>query len=323
MTILVTGVAGFIGAAVADRLLDQGRRVIGLDSMNSYYPVALKQARLDRLLGRAGFGFHAMDVSDRDSMLALADAEPDITGIVHLAAQAGVRHSLIDPYAYVTANVMGQLVVLELARRLKRLRHTVYASSSSVYGGNTKLPLSVADRVDQPLSLYAATKRADELFAHTYSHLYGLPLTGLRFFTVYGPWGRPDMAPWQFTQAILAGEPIRVFNHGNQRRDFTYVDDVVDGVVAALDRVPGGYPPLALYNLGNSRPEPLMDFIGVLERLCGRPAVLTMEPAQPGDVTDTYADIAESTRDLGYAPRTGIEDGLDRFVTWFRRYHGV
>jgi len=246
-TILVTGAAGFIGAATSHALLARGDHVIGIDNLNSYYDVTLKQARLERLTAHGNFAFRKLDIANRDGMLKLAEESPGITGIVHLAAQAGVRYSLLDPYAYVTANVMGQVVMLELARRLKTLNHFVYASSSSVYGGNTKLPFSVEDPVEQPNSLYAATKRAGELFGYTYAHLYGVPATGLRFFTVYGPWSRPDMAPIIFTKAIIAGEPIKVFNHGEMWRDFTYIDDIVNGVVRVLDRPATGTPPHRLY----------------------------------------------------------------------------
>src|ERR1700760_3808584 len=264
-TILVTGAAGFIGAAVSSALLARGDAVIGVDNLNTYYDVTLKEARLQRLTGEKNFRFHKLDIADRDAILKLADEYPALDGIIHLAAQAGVRHSLIDPYSYVTSNVMGQTVMLELARKLKGLKHFVYASSSSVYGGNTKLPFSVSDPVEQPNSLYAATKRADELFGFAYAHLYGIPATGLRFFTVYGPWGRPDMAAFIFTKAIVAGEPIKVFNRGEMWRDFTYIDDIVNGAVRALDRPPSGTPPHALYNLGNHRSEKLTDFIAEIE----------------------------------------------------------
>lgn len=328
MAILVTGVAGFIGSQVAARLLDRGREVIGVDNFNSYYDPSLKEARVAPLLGRPGFSLRRQDIADRDAMLALADGVAiggsAITGIVHLAAQAGVRYSLIDPYAYVTSNVMGQVVMLELARRLPDLAHFVYASSSSVYGGNDELPLSVDDRVDRPLSLYAATKRADELIGHTYTHLYGIKATGLRFFTVYGPWGRPDMAPFLFCRAILAGEPIRVFNHGDMSRDFTYIDDIVTGTLAALDRPPAaGEAAHRLYNLGNSRSERLMDFIAILERHLGREAIIDFQPMQPGDMADTYADIAASTRDLCFQPATRLEEGLGRFTAWYRDYYRI
>jgi UDP-glucuronate 4-epimerase len=323
MTVLVTGAAGFIGMHVARALLARGERVIGLDSLNDYYDVSLKQARLAQLTPHAAFAFEKRDISDRDAILALLEAYPGIDRIVHLAAQAGVRHSLVDPYAYVTSNVMGQVVMLEFARRLKSLRHFVYASSSSVYGANTELPFSIDQRVDRPNSLYAATKRADELIAHTYAHLYRLPSTGLRFFTVYGPWGRPDMSPMLFARAILAGEPISVFNDGDMARDFTYIDDVVDGVLRALDRPPAATPPHALYNLGNEKAENLLDYIATLEKALGIKAQKNLEPMQSGDVPRTCADIDASRRDLGYAPATPISVGIPRFIAWYRDYHRV
>ena len=323
MTVLVTGTAGFIGSHVAARLRGDGKRVVGIDNMNAYYDVSLKQARLDRLTDLPAFEFRQLDVSDRDGVLALAEEFPGIDRIVHLAAQAGVRHSLTDPYTYVSANVMGQVVMLELARRLEGLRHFVYASSSSVYGGNENMPFSVEDRVERPCSLYAATKRADELITASYSHIYGIPATGLRFFTVYGPWGRPDMAAFLFTRAIIAGEPISVFNHGEMWRDFTYIDDIVAGVLAALGRPAGGSPPHALYNLGNHRAEKLTDFIAVLEQAIGRKAELHLEPMQPGDVARTFADIEASRRDLGFSPTTPISVGLPKFVDWYRDYYAV
>jgi UDP-glucuronate 4-epimerase len=319
--ILVTGAAGFIGHHVCQALLSRGATVLGVDNLNTYYDVSLKQARLSRLDTHPGFSFRLLDVSDRDIMLALASEFPRITAIVHLAAQAGVRHSLSDPYVYVTSNVMGQVVMLELAKRLESLRHFVYASSSSVYGGNTKLPFSVTDPVEQPSSLYAATKRADELIGYTYAHLYRIPATGLRFFTVYGPWGRPDMAAFIFTRAILKGEPIQVFNHGRMWRDFTYIDDIVDGVLRALDRPPASTPPHALYNLGNHKSEKLTDFIALIEDALGKKAELQMEPLQPGDVASTYADIDDTTRDLGFEPKTPISIGIPRFIAWYRDYY--
>lgn len=324
MPTLVTGAAGFIGYHVCEALLARGDTVIGLDEVNAYYDVALKEARLARLEGRPGFRFVRASVADADAVTALVHAHPDINGIVHLAAQAGVRYSLENPTAYVTANIMGQVVLFEAARQLPRLRHLVYASSSSVYGANTKLPFAVADRVDQPVSLYAASKRSGELIARTYSHLYGLPATGLRFFTVYGPWGRPDMAPVLFANAICRGAPIKVFNEGRMRRDFTYIDDIVTGVVAALDRpatVGQDSVPHALYNLGNSRSEQLLDFIAALETALGRAAVLDLQPMQPGDVEATYADIGESRNALGYDPRTPMSEGIPRFAAWFRDYY--
>jgi len=321
MAVLVTGAAGFIGYHVAEALLARGLAVIGVDNLNSYYEVSLKEARLARLEERNGFTFRKLDFSDREGMAALGQAFPDITHILHLGAQPGVRYSLINPYAYITSNVMGQVVVLELARTLKRLRNVVYASSSSVYGGNEKIPFAVGDAVETPQSLYAATKRADELIAHTYAHLYGLPLVGLRFFTVYGPWGRPDMAPMIFTRAILAGEPIRVFNHGEMWRDFTYIDDIVAGILAAMDKPPAGTPPHKLYNLGNHKSEKLTDFIAALEDALGRKAEMHFEPMQPGDVEKTYADIEDTRRDLGFAPTTPIDVGVPKFVEWYREFY--
>jgi UDP-glucuronate 4-epimerase len=320
--ILVTGAAGFIGFHVAEALLARGDPVLGVDNLNSYYDVTLKQARLARLEANPEFVFRKADISDRATMLELPRVFPNDSGIVHLAAQAGVRHSLTDPYVYVQANVMGQVVMLELARACPKLAHFVYASSSSVYGGNDKLPFAVDDPVTQPNSLYAATKRADELIGYTYAHLYHVPATGLRFFTVYGPWGRPDMAAFIFTRAILAGEPIRVFNHGEMWRDFTYIDDVVSGVLRALDRPPAGAPPHALYNLGNHRSEKLTDFIAVLESALGKTAQIVLEPMQPGDVPATYADIESSRRDLGFEPTTPIREGIPRFIRWYRQHYG-
>jgi UDP-glucuronate 4-epimerase len=323
MTVVVTGVAGFIGSQVALALLERGQSVLGIDNLNDYYSVALKEARLARLTGHPGFRFVKADISDREAIFAALAPEAGIEGVIHLAAQAGVRYSLENPFAYIQSNVMGHTVMLEAARRLPDLRHFVYASSSSVYGGNTKQPFSVQDRVDNPVSLYAATKKADELIAHSYSHLFGLPTTGLRFFTVYGPWGRPDMAAYLFADAILAGRPIRVFNHGKMRRDFTYVDDIVRGVIAVLDRPAQGKPPCRVYNLGNNRSEELSHFIDVLEEALGRKAIRQLEPIQPGDVPETYADIEESRRDLGYEPTTSIDVGLPRFAQWYKDYHGL
>jgi len=328
MTILVTGVAGFIGAHVAAALLDRGERVIGIDNLNDYYAVLLKHDRLARLIGRAGFDFMPVDFADH-AALTTAVAPFPIDRIVHLGAQAGVRHSIDHPHAYAQSNLVGQLNVLELARRSDRCRHLVYASSSAVYGANTKLPFAVDDRVDHPLSLYAVTKRADELMSETYAHLYRLPLTGLRLFTVYGPWGRPDMAMWRFADAILAGRPIAVFNHGRMRRDFTYIDDIVAGIVAVLDHPPpddgavkagGSVAPHRLYNIGNHRSEALLDMIGELERAIGRPAIKEFLPMQAGDVVDTYADISAIAADLGFAPTVSIDVGIPHFVDWFTAY---
>ena len=323
MALLVTGSAGFIGFHVARHLLDRGERVIGIDNLNPYYDVALKHARLAQLEGRDGFAFHPVDVADMAATTALVERHPDIDRIIHLAAQAGVRYSLTQPLAYVEANVKGQVVLLEAARRLPALKSFVYASSSSVYGANAKQPFSVEDRADHPVSLYAATKRAGELITESYCRLYGLPCTGLRFFTVYGPWGRPDMAAYLFTDAILAGRPIKVFNHGRMERDFTYIDDIVPAVITAAETAPAGPGEHRLYNLGNHRPEKLADFIGVLEQALGRVAVKQMIPMQPGDVASTYADIEAARRDLGFAPQIPITVGLPRFVAWYREYHGI
>ena len=317
--ILVTGAAGFIGAAVCRALLARGDQVVGLDNLSDYYDVGLKEARLAPLKSEKNFAFRKVDITDKDAMMALADK--DIAGIVHLAAQPGVRYSLENPFAYVTANVMGQAVMLELGRAMPGLKHFVYASSSSVYGANKKTPFAVGDAVEHPNSLYAATKRADELFAHTYAHLYGIPCTGLRFFTVYGPWGRPDMAPMLFAKAITAGEPIKVFNHGEMWRDFTYIDDIVAGVLKALDRPAAGAPPHVLYNLGNHKSEKLTDFIAEIEKALGKKAEKIMAPMQPGDVPATYADIEASTRDLGFQPTTPIDVGIPKFIAWFKDYY--
>ena len=321
---LVTGVAGFIGFHVAKRLLARGEQVIGIDNLNDYYAVRLKRDRLAALSNERGFAFAQVDIAD-DAGLKAALAGKPIRRIIHLAAQAGVRYSLENPQAYIQSNIVGQVNLLEIARRLDGLESMSYASSSSVYGGNTKLPFAEDDRVDAPVSLYAATKKADELIGHTYAHLYRLPLTGLRFFTVYGPWGRPDMALWLFTRAILAGEPIRVFNHGDMRRDFTFVDDIVAGTIAVTDAPPrdDGDPPHRIYNIGNNTPEPLMKMIDVLEDALGMKAQRALEPMQPGDVPATYADLTAITRDHGYRPTTPIEVGIPRFVDWYRGYHGV
>ncbi len=329
-TVLLTGVAGFIGFHLADRLLAEGCSVVGLDSLNAYYDPRLKQARLDRLAGRPGFTFRRLDLSDRETT-ARAFAETRPRSVVHLAAQAGVRYSIEHPHAYLDANLAGFLNVLEGCRH-HGVAHLVYASSSSVYGANSAMPFSVHDNVDHPLSLYAATKKANELMAHTYSHLYGLPVTGLRFFTVYGPWGRPDMAMWLFTEAMLAGRAIKVFNQGRMRRDFTYVDDIVEGVRRVMDVLPEPDPdwsgdrpdpgtsraPYRLYNIGNHRPVELMHLIATLERTLGVTALKELLPMQAGDVPATYADIADLTRATGFAPATPIEVGVERFVRWYR-----
>ena len=325
MTILVTGAAGFIGFHVSDALLGRGETVLGVDNLNDYYDVKLKEARLARLSEHKEFTFERLDISDRSGVADLIRKRPDIDRIVHLAAQAGVRYSLVNPYAYVESNLVGHLNVLELARGIRDFKHLVYASSSSVYGGNTKLPFSVEDKVDRPVSLYAATKAADELMSHAYSHLYGIPQTGLRFFTVYGPWGRPDMAYYDFTRAIFAGEAIKVFNNGDMKRDFTWIGDVIAGVIAALDHPPAkdDGAPCRLYNIGNHRAENLLDFIAAIEAACERKATIAFAPMQPGDVKETYADITAIERDLGFKPTTPISEGIPRFVRWYRDYHKV
>jgi UDP-glucuronate 4-epimerase len=332
MRILITGAAGFIGAALAKQLLARGDQVIGIDNLNDYYQVSLKQARRAQLAEAGGnrFSFIHQDFADLKSLeTELAGLEFD--RIVHLGAQAGVRYSIENPHSYVQSNLVGHLNLLEVARH-RQIEHMVYASSSSVYGGNRKLPFAVEDRVDHPLSLYAATKKADELMSETYAHLYRLPLTGLRFFTVYGPWGRPDMMMWIFTRKILAGEPIPLFNQGEMFRDFTFIDDIISGVIACLDNPPpddgaekagGSTKPHRLYNIGNNRSEHLMTVVGLLEEACGRKAELELLPMQPGDVQRTYADIEAIRRDLGYEPGTNIEEGVPRFVEWYRAYHGA
>ncbi|HZL60563.1 MAG TPA: NAD-dependent epimerase/dehydratase family protein [Stellaceae bacterium] len=326
MTVLVTGAAGFIGFHVTQTLLHRGERVIGVDNLNPYYSVALKRARLKELSGNTRFSFHRLDLAKPGALAAMAKRQRGLDRVIHLAAQAGVRYSLENPRAYVAANLVAQLELLEFCRTLKGLRHLVFASSSSVYGGNTKLPFAESDRVETPQSLYAATKRADELMSYTYAYLYRLPTTGLRFFTVYGPWGRPDMAAWLFTDAILKGKPIKLFNAGRMRRDFTYIDDIVAGVLAALDRPPadqGTEPPYRLYNLGNNHAEELGRFVALLEAAIGRKAKSIDLPMQPGDVAATFADIAAAKRDLGFAPTTPIDRGLPRFVDWYRAYHKI
>ncbi len=331
MPILLTGAAGFIGFHVAEALLARGDQVIGVDSLNDYYDRRLKQARLDRLMGNPGFAFHQLDVSDRDVVESLISKNKDIDNIVHLAAQAGVRHSLIDPYAYVQANVMGHLVILEAARRLDRLRHLVYASSSSVYGTNQVLPFTETDRTDAPVSVYAVTKRADELMSHAYGHLFGLRQTGLRFFTVYGPWGRPDMAYFSFAKAIVAGEPIILYNGGTLRRDFTYIDDIVAGVMGVLDRPPvaleppspAGAPPVRVLNIGNHHSELVSTLVAELEQALGRTAVVRSVPRPAADVEETFASIEAISALTGFAPATSLHEGIPRFVAWFRAWHGL
>ncbi|TMA60338.1 MAG: NAD-dependent epimerase [Deltaproteobacteria bacterium] len=335
MHVLVTGVAGFIGFHVARRLLERGDIVVGIDNVNTYYDVRLKQARLALLSGHEGFSFLQLNLADRDGMTeVLSRQRPQ--RVVHLAAQAGVRHSLTHPHAYIESNLVGFLHILESCRHTQ-VEHLVYASTSSVYGANTKMPFSVHDNVDHPVSLYAASKKANELMAHTYSHLYGLPTTGLRFFTVYGPWGRPDMALFLFTRAILAGEPIDVFNYGKMRRDFTYIDDIVEGVVRVLDTLPQPNPawsglapdpgtskaPYRIYNIGNNQPVELLHFIEVLETCLGRKAEKRLLPLQAGDVPETYADVDDLIRDVGFRPATPLSVGIARFVEWYRAFYQV
>ena len=333
MRVLVTGAAGFIGSHLSQRLLARGDEVLGYDNLNAYYDPRLKQARLARLLPLDGFSFVQASLEDRAALEAAFD-EFKPQRVVNLAAQAGVRYSLENPQAYIDSNIVGFLNILEACRH-RGIEHLVYASSSSVYGANRKLPFSVEDSVDHPVSMYAATKKANELMAHTYSHLFGLPTTGLRFFTVYGPWGRPDMALFLFTKKILAGEPIDVFNHGRHTRDFTYVDDIVEGVIRTLDRVPGPDPthdpmnptpatssaPYRVYNIGNHQPVELLRYIEVLEDCLGRKAERNLLPLQPGDVPDTYADVDALRRDTDYSPSTSIETGVKRFVDWYTEFY--
>jgi UDP-glucuronate 4-epimerase len=333
--ILVTGAAGFIGFHVSKALVAKGRQVVGADNLTPYYDPRLKQSRLDQLAKETNFRFVRLDLADRRSAAALFAAEK-FPLVIHLAAQAGVRYSLADPHAYVDANLQGFVNVLEGCRH-HGCRHLVYASSSSVYGSNTKLPFSTRDNVDHPISLYAASKKANELMAHSYSHLFRLPTTGLRFFTVYGPWGRPDMAMWLFTAAILAGQPIKLFNHGNMRRDFTYVDDVVEAIVRLIDRPSSGDPsfsgnspdparsaaPWRIYNIGNNQPAAVLDVVAHIERMIGKKAQCEMLPMQPGDVPATYADIDDLMRDVGFRPSTPIAEGIERFVSWYRVYHKI
>ncbi len=334
-TVLVTGAAGFIGFHLSNRLIARGDRVIGVDNLNDYYDPTLKTARLERLTTSPSFSFHEADIADSDSVAALFETErPDV--VVNLAAQAGVRYSLTNPHAYVNSNLQGFTNILEGCRH-QSVRHLVFASSSSVYGANTKMPFSVHDNVDHPVSLYAASKKANELMAHTYAHLFGIPCTGLRFFTVYGPWGRPDMALFLFTKAILEGRPIDVFNHGRMRRDFTYIDDIVEGVVRVVDRPAQPDPtfdpaspdpgtssaPYRVYNIGNNQPVELLEFISVLEQKLGKKAEINMMPIQPGDVPATYADVDDLSRDTGFSPNTPIDVGIERFVEWYRGFYRV
>ena len=332
--ILLTGAAGFIGFHVTRRLLERGRSVVGLDNLDPYYDVRLKQARLEQLAGFSSFGFERLDIADRTGMAALFSARR-FPVVVHLAAQAGVRHSLSDPHAYVEANIAGFLNLLEGCRK-QQCRHLVYASSSSVYGANTKTPFSTSQAADHPLSLYGATKKANELMAHAYAHLFAIPATGLRFFTVYGPWGRPDMAMWRFTAAVFEGRPVQLFNHGRMRRDFTYIDDAAEAVLRILDRAPQGDPhwssehpdpagsraPWRLYNIGNGRPVEVGEVLRLIEQAAGRTAVTELMPMQPGDVAETCADVADLEREFGVRPNTPIEEGVRRFVAWYRGHEG-
>ena len=333
MKILVTGAAGFIGMHVAQRLLTRGDEVIGIDNLNDYYDPRLKEARLEKLKTQARFRFQRIDVADEKAIGALFTAE-GFERVAHLAAQAGVRYSLENPQAYIQSNLTGFANLLEACRHA-RVKHLVYASSSSVYGANTRQPFSVRDEVNHPVSIYAATKKSNELMAHSYSHLYGLPTTGLRYFTVYGPWGRPDMAPWLFTQAILEDRPIDVFNHGRMQRDFTFIDDIAEGTVRALDRIAAPNPdfdannpdpgssqaPYRVYNIGNHQPIELLRFIETLEHALGRQAQKNFLPMQPGDVPATYADLSDFTRDTGFTPQTSLSDGIARWAAWFCDYH--
>lgn len=335
MRILVTGAAGFIGYHTAKALIECGHEVIGIDNLNTYYDVRLKEDRLAQLRDAPGFSFHKLDLADRAGVEKLF-AETRPRRVIHLAAQAGVRYGMDHPHTYVDSNIVGTLHVLEGCRH-HDVEHLVFASSSSVYGANTAMPFSVHQNVDHPLSIYAASKKANELMAHTYAHLYRLPVTGLRFFTVYGPWGRPDMALFKFTKSILAGEPIDVFNNGHHARDFTYIDDVVEGVLRTADRIPGPNPawsgaepdpatstaPYRIYNIGNHSPVQLMDFIGLLEQALGREAKKNFLPMQPGDVPATFADVDDLIADVGFAPATPLQEGIGRFVKWYRGYYGV
>lgn len=333
MKILVTGAAGFIGASLSLKLLERGDEVVGIDNLNDYYDVNLKQARLARLSDHRGFKFIKLNIADRSAVEQLF-ALSGFQRVAHLAAQAGVRYSISHPHTYIDSNIVGFINILEACRH-NAIEHLVYASSSSVYGANTKMPFSEHDNVDHPVSLYAASKKANELMAHTYSHLYKLPTTGLRFFTVYGPWGRPDMSPIKFARNILAGEPIDVFNYGNHRRDFTYIDDIVEGVIKVIDKPAEANPdwsrdnpdpatsfaPYRVYNLGNSTPVHLLTFIETLEKCLGKQAIKNLLPIQPGDVPDTYADVSGLEREFGYKPGTSLEDGVGRFVEWYKNFY--
>ncbi len=334
MKVLVTGAAGFIGSNLSKRFLSLGHTVVGIDNMNDYYDVSLKEARLERLTPDSNFTFHKIDIADQQALADLFKTEK-FDKVVNLAAQAGVRYSITNPMAYIETNLVGFANILENCRHNK-IKHLVYASSSSVYGANTNMPFSTSQNVDHPLSLYAATKKSNELMAHTYSHLYQLPTTGLRFFTVYGPWGRPDMALFMFTKNIMSGEPINVFNHGKHKRDFTYIDDIVEGVVRVTDLSPQPDPnwsgdnpdaatsaaPYQIYNIGNNEPVELSHFIATIEKEVGKKANKNMLPLQPGDVPETYANIDALVRDTGFQPKTSIEDGIHNFVNWYKDYHG-
>ncbi len=325
MSIFITGAAGFIGYQTCKALLKRGRSVVGIDNLNNYYDVRLKKARLSQLKKYNNFTFIHVDISDNDLLSRKLPNLDDVSSVLHLAAQAGVRYSLVNPKAYVEANIVGQINILELCRQMKNLKHLVYASSSSVYGNSTQVPFSEKHSVDKPVSLYAATKKADELMGYSYAHLFGIPMTGLRFFTVYGPWGRPDMAAFIFAKAIYEGTPIKIFNNGDMRRDFTYVDDEVRGVLSVLASPPvadGRNPPHRIYNIGNNRSEPLLRFVELLERAIGRSAHKELVPMQAGDVRETCADIEAIYADHGFKPKTSIDEGIPRFVKWFQKYHG-
>lgn len=325
MKIIVTGAAGFIGFHTSQFLLGRGDQVVGIDNLNDYYDPTLKQARLDQLQGREGFQFYKVDIADKDAIAKIfAEEKPD--KVIHLAAQAGVRYSLENPHAYIESNIVGHLNILEGCRHSDSVQKLVYASSSSVYGSNDKMPFSVEDRVDNPISLYAATKKSDELMSYCYAHLYGLKAIGLRFFTVYGPWGRPDMAAYLFADAIRQDKPIKVFNNGNMKRDFTFIDDIVSGVIASLDcdmYADDRSVYHSIYNLGNNRTEKLNDYIGEIEKALGKQAEKNMLPMQPGDVPETYADIEKSRHDLGYDPQTPISEGIPKFIAWYKDYYNV
>ncbi|MBN9565693.1 MAG: GDP-mannose 4,6-dehydratase [Alphaproteobacteria bacterium] len=321
MTTLITGAAGFIGYHACLTLLKKGEDVVGIDSLNDYYSPLLKHARLENLKKFKQFSFHHLAMEDHSAIFKVIQDLPSDLSITHLAAQAGVRYSLKDPYAYTTSNVDGHLSLLEACRHHGRIRHLVYASTSSVYGANTKLPFAVEDRTDSPISLYAATKKCGELMSHAYAHLFDIPTTGLRYFTVYGPWGRPDMTAFTFTKAILAGEVITVFNHGDMRRNYTYIDDIIDGTLLCLNAPPQGSPKHALYNIGHYRSESLMDFIHILEEKLGKKALLQFADIQPGDVKETIADIRPAQDDFGYSPKVDLKDGLEQFSRWYLEHY--